>query len=148
MRHPSLVMGALVLSLVAPSLGLAAEKGLAAGPEGASAGSAKAGLAVDEVVFSTAIKARSPAGAADTFPSDIYSVYCFTRLSGTRSPSSIKHVWYRGGVQQGVVALTVKSLPWRTWSEMEMRKEWKGDWRVDVVASDGAVLASKHFLLK
>jgi len=148
MRYAILAMGALVVSLVAPSPGLAAEPSLAGAEPGLAAAGAKAGLAVDDMVFCAAIKDRSPAGVADTFPADIYSVYCFTRLAGTRGATAIKHAWYRGGTKAGDVGLAVTRLPWRTWSTKEMHKEWKGDWRVDVLGPDGTVLASKKFFLK
>lgn len=148
MRHAILAMGALVVSLVAPSLGLAAEPSLAGAEPGLAAAGVKAGLAVEDLVFCAAIKDRSPAGVADTFPADIYSVYCFTRLAGTRGTTAIKHVWYRGKTNAGEMSLAVKSLPWRTWSTKEMRKEWKGDWRVDVLGPDGSVLASEKFFMK
>jgi hypothetical protein len=148
MRNPMLAVGVLIMSFAAPSLGLAAEPSLAAAEPGLAAAGGKAGLAVEELVFCAAIKDRSPAGVADTFPADIYSVYCFTRLAGTRGATAIKHVWYRGETKIGEMGLAVKSLPWRTWSTKEMRKEWKGDWRVDVLGPDGSVLASKKFFLK
>ena len=151
MRCPMLAAGALILGLAAPSLGLATEPGLAdaePGLAGARSVDSKAGLAVEDMVFCAAIKDKSPAGVADTFPADIYSVYCFTRLAGTRGGTAIKHAWYHGGTKAVEVGLAVKWLPWRTWSTKEMRVEWKGDWRVDVLGPDGAVLASKKFFLK
>jgi len=148
MRYAILAMGALVVSLGASSAGLAAEPSLAGAESGPAATGSKVGLAVEDLVFCAAIKDKSPAGVADTFPADIYSVYCFTRLAGTRGATAIKHAWYRGETKAGEVGLAVKWLPWRTWSTKEMRKEWKGDWRVDVLGPDGAVLASKHFFLK
>jgi hypothetical protein len=137
--------------LVAASPGLAGEPTLAgtAGAAGSPAATvATANLAVQELVLCAAIKDRSPAGVADTFPADIYSVYCYTRLAGTGGTAAIKHVWYRGETKAGEVRLAIKSLPWRTWSTKEMRKEWKGGWRVDVVGPDDTVLASKKFYLK
>jgi len=142
MRYLILALGTLVMLLAALSPGTAAEPSLS------SAADKNAGLAVEELVFCAAINDRSPAGVADTFPADIYSVYCFTRLAGTRGAAVIKHVWYRGGTKVGETGLAVKSLPWRTWSTREMRTEWKGDWRVDVLGPDGTMLASKKFFLK
>jgi hypothetical protein len=147
-RYLILAMGALVVSLATPSLGLAAEPGLAGAEPSLATADSKAGLAVEDLVFCAAIKDRSPAGVADTFPADIYGVYCFTRLTGTRGATAIKHAWYRRGTKAGDVGLAVTRLPWRTWSTKEMRKEWKGDWRVDVLGPDGTVLASKKFFLK
>ena len=145
MRSQVLGIGLLVSLFAGSSSGLGAEPG--ASPNLASAAS-KAGLAVEELVLCAAIKDRSPAGVADTFPADIYCVYCFTKLAGTRGATAIKHVWYRGGTKTAETGLAVKFLPWRTWSMREMRKEWKGEWRVDVVGPDNVVLASKKFFLK
>lgn len=145
MRSPLLAMGTLVICLVGSSPGLAGE------PTLAGAAGAKGGLGVEQLVFCAAIKDRSPAGVADTFPADIYSVYCFTRVVGAVGAGDttvIRHLWYRGETIAAERRLVVRSSPWRTWSAKEMRKDWKGDWRVDVVASDGTVLASKKFYLR
>src|SRR5512136_2989287 len=104
-------------------------------------------IKVDQVVMCAAIKDRSAAGVADTFPSGIYSVYCYTRLTGSQA-ATVTHEWYCGASKVATMKLRVGSLPWRTWSFKEMKKDSKGDWRVDVVGPDGAVLASKKFFLK
>lgn len=109
---------------------------------------APSGLRVDEMVFCAAIKDRQPAGVADTFPSDIYGVYCYTRVSGAVAPTSVSHVWYRGDARVAAKVLAVKASPWRTWSLKEMPEEWKGEWRVEVVSPDGAVLASRKLLMR
>ena len=106
------------------------------------------GLAVEEIVFCAAIKDRRPAGVADTFPSDIYGVYCYTRLVGAVGPTSVTHVWYRGETRVAAKTLAVKASPWRTWSLKEMPEEWKGEWRVEVISPDGAVLASRKFVTR
>ena len=108
----------------------------------------KAGLAVDQVVICAAIKDRAPVGVADTFPADIYSVYCYTKLTGAPQTTVVNHVWYRGETKMAERRLPVKSSHWRTWSTKEMRKDWNGDWRVDIIGPDGTVLASKKFCLK
>jgi hypothetical protein len=114
----------------------------------AGAASDSLGLAVDEIVFCAAIKDKQPTGVADTFPSDIYGVYCYTRLVGAAGPTSVKHVWYRGGARVTAKTLAVRASPWRTWSLREMPEEWKGEWRVDVVSPDGEVLASRKFVTR
>jgi hypothetical protein len=106
------------------------------------------GLQVDRMVFCAAIKDKEPAGAADTFPSDIYAIYCFTRVVGASAPTSVKHVWYRGGKVVSTKSLPVKASPWRTWSLKEMRQDWTGEWMVEVVGRDSTVLASKQFVVK
>jgi hypothetical protein len=147
------VAGALALWLAASAAPLAAEPALAAAPgtpggKAETGQAAKAGLAVDQVVFCAAIKDRFPAGVADTFPADIYGVYCYSRVTGASDTTAVRHLWYRGETKMAERRLPVRSSPWRTWSAKEMRKDWSGDWRVDVVGPDGTVLASKRFCLK
>jgi hypothetical protein len=136
MRNSRLALGILLAYLIAPWLVTRVEA------EGAS------GLSVEDVVFCAAIKDRAPAGIADTFPSGIYSIYCYTRLAGSGAVTSITHEWYHGRARVAVMKLPVRFLPWRTWSFKQMKKDLKGDWRVDVVGPDGAVLASRKFFLK
>jgi len=140
MRKRGLAIGFLALGLGAAGVSVAAEPGRG-GPEAP-------GLSVGEMVFCAAIKDKAPEAVADTFPSDIYGVYCFTRIVGARDTTSIRHVWYRGAEKVGERRLAVRSSPWRTWSSKEMREEWRGEWTVEVVASDGRPLASKKFFLK
>jgi len=131
----------LALGLLTAGAPLAAEPQKAALP-------VTPGLEVGEIVFCAAIKDRAPEAVADTFPADIYGVYCFTKVVGARDTTSIRHVWYRGGQKVAERRLAVRSSPWRTWSSKEMKEEWRGEWTVEVVASDGRSLASRKFFLK
>jgi len=142
MRDALAGLSLLVIWLFAPSMAAGVDR--PAG--GASLG--KIDLATEEMVVCAAVRDRVPAGVADTFPSDIFGVYCYTRLVGARGGTTVKHVWFHGETKMGEISLPVRSLPWRTWSIKEMREDWKGDWRVDLVASDGTVIASKKFFMK
>jgi hypothetical protein len=105
-------------------------------------------LEAAEMAFCAAIKAKNPVGVADSFPSDIFGVYCFTRIRGARDTTVVTHAWYRGENLIASVELPVKSASWRTWSHKRMLPEWHGEWRVDVIAEDGSVIASKRFMLE
>ena len=139
MRNSILKMSLLVMCIVTPSIAITGEVTQVGGSP------AKLDMTVEELVLCAAIKDRSPAGVADTFPSDIYSVCCYTKLAGSRDTPSITHVWYHGRTKMAEMKLAVRSLPWRTWSSKQMRKDWKGEWKVEVVTSDGVVIASKKF---
>lgn len=114
---------------------------------GACAGG-EGGLGAEEMVFCAAVRDRTPVGVAESFPSDIARVYCFTRIVGAEDTVSVAHVWYFEDRQMARVDLTVKSSSWRTWSSKRMAPEWKGTWRVEVVESDTMVVASKEFVLE
>lgn len=105
-------------------------------------------LSVDEMCFCAAMKGRTPIGVADTFPSDIFRIYCYTLIVGAGDTTTVVHSWFRGGTRVADVRLAVKSDWWRTWSHKKMASDLRGDWRVDVVAPDSSVIASKKFFLE
>jgi hypothetical protein len=102
----------------------------------------------DEMVFCAGVKERAPVGVSDTFPGDIYAVYCFTTIAGAGDTTSITHTWYWGDSTAAVVDLPVKSPYWRTWSSKRMKRVWRGTWRVDVATADGTVIKSRQFTLE
>jgi hypothetical protein len=104
--------------------------------------------AVDRMAFCAAVRDRAPIGVADTFPSDIFSIYCFTRIVGVQDTTSVIHSWYYRDAKFSEVELAVRSSSWRTWSRKKMKPEWTGEWRVDIIAPDGGVIASKKFFLE
>lgn len=142
MRGWRIIPSLLVAGLLAPSLLLGAET------RGVDAGLDAAKLRVEEMVFCAAVRNRVPVGVADTFPADVYRVFCFTRVAGSRDTMSVKHLWYRADTLVAERRLPVRSSPWRTWSVQVMREEWRGQWRVDVRTAQGALVASKKFVLE
>ena len=106
-----------------------------------------ASLDIADVSVSTGIDrdARSPLGAADSFPADCGNLFCFTRVRGAADTSSVTHVWYRGGEVMARVVLPVRSADWRTWSSKMILPTWTGDWEVKVLDPMGVVLASEAF---
>jgi hypothetical protein len=100
------------------------------------------------MVFCAAVKDRTPVGVSDTFPSDVFSVYCFTTVVGAVDTTVIVQNWYRGETRMASVELPVKSARWRTWSSKRMVPGWRGEWRVDITTADGAVVESGKFTLE
>ena len=113
-----------------------------------AADSVLAGLSIDEMVFCAGIKNRYPVGVADTFPSDVFSVFCFTRIVGAKDTTAVVHTWYYGDREMASVELPVKSPLWRTWSSKKMRSELGGQWRVVVRTPDGTMIDSREFRLE
>ena len=104
--------------------------------------------AVDEMVFCAAIKDRMPITVSDTFPSDIVAVYCYTRIVGAEDTTAVTHSWFHGETRVSDVKLPVKSPLWRTWSRKSIAPGGRGEWKVDVIAPDESVIASKKFFLE
>lgn len=132
MRKLSIGSGLIFLCVVGPSLALSGE----------------ITLSVDQMDFCAAIKDRAPVTVADTFPADIFSIYCYTRVLGAHDTTAVVHSWYRDSTKVAEVELAVKSPVWRTWSSKKMIPEWRGEWKVEVTAPDGSVIASKSFFLE
>ena len=132
MGRSSLGLAVMILCLVGPSLAPAA--GL--------------DISVDQIDLCAAVRERTPVGVTDTFPSDISGIYCFTKIAGAKDTTAVVHAWYHGEEKIAEVELPVKSSLWRTWSRKRMLPQWQGEWKVEVVAADGSVLASKRFWLK
>ena len=109
---------------------------------------AETDINVDEMVFCAAVKDRNPVGVADTFPADIYSLYCFTTIAGAKDTTAVRHRWHWAGRTMADVELPVRSSHWRTWSRKRMLPAWRGEWKVDIITADSVVIESKTFVLK
>lgn len=72
-------------------------------------------------------------------------LYCFTRIDGAASDTSVAHVWFYGAREMARVELPVRSSRWRTYSSKKILAQWTGDWRVQVVAADGRLLGELAF---
>ena len=105
-------------------------------------------LAVDEMVFCSAIEERQPVASDTVFANTVENVYCFTKISGSENNQSIFHVWYYKDEQKARVELSLGSKTWRTWSSKKIVAEWTGKWVVNVESANGAILSSKEFLIK
>ena len=105
-------------------------------------------LEAEEMVFCIAVKEVQPVGVDTVFSNTVERVCCFTKIVGAADTTSVSHVWYFKDQEKARVGLPVKSESWRTWSSKRMLDAWVGKWRVDVVSSDGGVIASKGFLIR
>jgi len=113
--------------------------------------SAEAGgpvLRVSEMVFCAGVSSMTPVAAADTFPSDIFSIYCFNRIAGASGTTAVLHRWYYEDRNLANIELPVKSPLWRTWSSKKMTSGLRGKWKVDVTELDGTVIDSGTFCLE
>jgi hypothetical protein len=117
-------------------------------PPASMEGAGGQGLHCEQVVFCAGVKDRAPVGVAETFPSDIFSVFCFTTIVGAEDTTTVVHNWYHDDTKMATVEFSVGSAHWRTWSSKRMATDWKGPWRVDVATADGVVIGSGKFILE
>ena len=96
-----------------------------------------------EASIAASIVDRMPENPATSFPSDVGTLYCWTRVSGAAG-TTLQHVWIHDG-QEHPVSLDIGGSPWRTWSSKEIPAEWSGDWTVEIRDAAGAVLQTLSF---
>jgi hypothetical protein len=105
-------------------------------------------VTVDDIQICTSMADRQPVGADTNFAKDIGKLSCFTKLSCTEDTGTIFQAWYYKDKEMLKVELSIKAKTWRTWSSKNIPVSSTGEWRVDVLSSDGKVLASKNFTIK
>jgi len=105
-------------------------------------------LTVEDIRICTSVQDRQPVGSDTSFSRDIGHLYCFTKLSGDQDYATIYHAWYYNDKEMLRVELNTKAKTWRTWSTKSISDSWTGNWRVDVLSSDGNVLGSIEFTIR
>ncbi len=98
-----------------------------------------------EVQVCTGITDRMPTGAGTSFGTDVATLYCWSKITGSKTETTIKHVWSYNGKEMASVELPVKSVAWRTSSQKRILPEWIGNWEVKVVDAAGNTLGSVAF---
>jgi len=104
-------------------------------------------LEVSEAVITTQVSERSPVDAIQAYPATVERLFCFTRVTGATADTAIVHVWYLRGVEMSRIELPVRSGDWRTWSSKTIFPGSAGDWKVDILDAEGALLKSVSFSL-
>ena len=88
---------------------------------------------------------REPVDADTSFPVSLGKLYCYTKITGAKSPTQITHVWYFDGIERAGVELAVNSASWRTFSSKIIQFQEMGAWRLDVLDSAGTLLQTLQF---
>ncbi|MBW2065208.1 MAG: DUF2914 domain-containing protein [Deltaproteobacteria bacterium] len=83
---------------------------------------------------------RECINANTRFASPVEKLYCFTRIVGAVTPTSVTHVWYFGDKERARVTLKVGSPNWRTYSSKIILPHEIGEWHVNVLGPDGKLL--------
>ncbi len=108
----------------------------------------RTGLTIEKSAICQDVVDRQPVGVGDVFPKEISKLYCFTKVVGARSETTITHNWYYNGDLKASVVLPVRSPNWRTWSSKTMDPSMTGEWMVEILAADGTALDSLIFYLR
>jgi uncharacterized protein with beta-barrel porin domain len=130
---------------------------LAGAPAGGTAAASAQGLLVQDALFTNVeLVNREPASvggctaaACSTRYADTVGTITFwTRLAGGSPGRWIEHVWFHGENEIARVRQKVEAPTWRTWTRKRIVPEWTGDWRVEVRAEDGTLLAERFFTIE
>lgn len=105
------------------------------------------GIKITELAVTTKIVKGNPIDLVHRISSrSVNSLFCFTRTTAPEgTDTTIKHVWYNGEEKMGEYQLPVKGAKWRTYSKKVIQPGWKGDWRVEVLDSDGKLIRTIKF---
>ena len=102
-------------------------------------------ITIEDLAIATAIENHFPQKTAQSFPATVRELHCFTKVVGARTKTFITHTWYYQDTKMATMRLPVNATYWRTWSTRTIMPEWKGPWRVEVSAEDGALLKTITF---
>ncbi len=104
-----------------------------------------AGLRIERMVIATGVENREPQGVAETFPATTEKVYCFIEARNISQDSQVVLVWYHGNNEMLRTTLNLKQgFRWRTYAYKNLYG-MRGEWRVDLLDSDGKLLKSVGF---
>ena len=121
---------------------------LAMGLAGTAGAQDQAGVTIEKSAVCQDVVDRQPVGVGDVFPKEISKVYCFTKVVGAHTETTITHNWYYNGDLKASVVLPVRSPSWRTWSSKTIDPSMTGEWMVEILAADGTALDSLIFYLR
>jgi len=118
--------------------------GLAAAQAKPDQGASQA-FKVEKIVMATSVDNHEPVGENTEFAASAGNLYCWTKITASTTPATIKHVWYSGEKKVFEQSLDLKFASTRTWSSKAVKP---GTWKVDVTDESGAVLSSVAFTVK
>lgn len=103
---------------------------------------------LEEAAICRNIVDRAPIGRGSVFHTDTERLYCFTKVVGAKTDTTIIHHWYLNGKLKASVTLPVNSASWRTWSSKKITPDDTGDWMVEILTADGNAVESILFLVR
>ena len=105
-------------------------------------------LEVTDAAICEKVVDRAPVGANTSFSATVGKLYCFTKIVGAQTPTTVTHVWYFGETEKARIELKVGAASWRTNSSKKIRAHETGSWHVDVLDADGNVLRTLQFYVE
>jgi hypothetical protein len=111
-----------------------------------AAGSRAADIAVRDLVMARDVTDREPVGVSRTFSPKDERAFAYAKVDNPAAPTRVSFVWLYDDALYATVDMEVgTSVRWRTWSSSQL---WLGAWRVQIVSTDGDVLAETAFTVE
>lgn len=99
-------------------------------------------IKVEKIATAASVENREPVNETAAFDKNAGRVFTWTKVTASRVPARIKHVYYADGKKVSEVELSVNSSPYRVWSSKAV---WPGNWKVEVMDEAGNVVTSAEF---
>ena len=90
------------------------------------------------------IEDRVPINIVEEADNSLGKIYFFTNIRNF-SGERITHRWIYQGRVMAEVSFNINGPRWRIWSSKNLWHTWIGEWRVEVLTTDGSVLYEKVF---
>jgi hypothetical protein len=102
-----------------------------------------------EAVVCRDVVDRKPVGVDTRFPDSIGKLYCYSKILGAKTPTTVSHVWYYGNAEMFRISLPVNAASWRTFSMKNIRPHETGSWHVEILdASENKLEVINFQILK
>lgn len=100
---------------------------------------------VDSSMLCRTVENRECVGEATTFPVAMGRIYCHSTILGAEKEIVIHHVWYWEDTQVADVPLFVRTPRFRTYSSKKILPNQKGEWRVEIIGTNGNIIGRNYF---
>lgn len=103
-------------------------------------------LRINTIIVAMEIIDREPVGSSKLFLDDIDQLFCYTSVHNLVDNNKIIHKWKFNGNEYFSNVIDIgNSDSWRCWSQITVRPELAGDWRVSVTDTLGTEIGSIDF---
>jgi len=96
-------------------------------------------------VFTTEVVDRDPVDEIDSLYTDVKKLFFFTDIRNMEG-KTVLHRWMHGGVIRAEVSFEVGGPRWRVYSSKNLTEERLGNWKAEVLDSEGNRLYETEFV--
>jgi len=96
-------------------------------------------------VFTTEVVDREPVDEIDSLYTDVKKLFFFTDIRNMQG-KTVLHRWLHEGLIRAEVSFEVGGPRWRIYSSKNLSDEWLGNWKAEVLDSEGNRLHGAEFV--